>query len=58
MLSSLRSTPLKSILATPIVSTVEIDDYIIMDPPTKETDKEDSNSYEATNRQLILKNGR
>ena len=29
-----------------------------MDPPAKETNKEDSNSCEATNRQLTLKNSR
>ena len=56
VLSSLHSTPLKSILAIPIVSTVETDDCIIMDPPAKETNEEDFNSY-TTNRQLILKNG-
>ena len=56
MLSSLHSTPPKSIPATATVSTVETDNCMIMDPPAKETNKEDSDSYKATNRQLILKN--
>ena len=39
----------------PIVFTIRTDNYIIMDPFTKETNKEGFNSY-TTNKQLIFKN--
>ena len=52
-----RSTPPESIPAA--VSTVEeTPDYMIMDPPAKDTDAEDSDIGEAMGGRLLLKDGR
>ena len=55
--SCLRSTPPESIPVA--VSTVEeTADCIIMEPPAKDTDAEDSDIGEVISRRLLLKDGR